>query len=229
MNAPVIWLQTGTSRAFDLLHPTAAMVDLDIVVAEGLARQPRWLGQPRSAPFSVAQHCVMGADALWRETGRDDIAAAFLLHDAHEAYIGDIATPVAQALAQLGGAQVPRAIAWLKQRIDRATHEAAGLPFPLDPEVAQAVKVMDLRMARTEFNHLLGEPARPLDAALAAARPIRLVGKLKAWPWPDAADQYRARLRRYLPGLAAPGHRPHPKPGPQSRAPQPRTPALTEA
>ena len=93
------WLQTGSNRAFDLLKPDPAQVDFDIDIAEALARIPRYTGHVRPGPYSVAQHCIVGADIVFRDTHDREAAAAFLLHDAHEAYIGDIATPVAQALA----------------------------------------------------------------------------------------------------------------------------------
>lgn len=208
MSAPAIWLQTGTGRAFDLLQPSAAMVDFDIDIAEALARIPRFTGHVRSGSYSVAQHSVMGADALWRETGRSELAAAFLLHDAHETYLGDIATPVARAIVEtfrrnsatggFGADALDRSLRLMKHVIDEAVHEAAGLPMPRG-DVAEAVKVMDLRMLATERRHLLGPSPHKWHPSIEAAKPIRLVGKFRVWPWPEAADEFRARLATYLP------------------------------
>lgn len=213
---PAIWLQTGTGRAFDLLQPTAAMVDFDIDVAEALARIPRFTGHVRSGSYSVAQHSVMGADALWRETGNRDLAAAFLLHDAHEAYLGDIATPVMRAIAifcsaevaqyELGPSYFRAAIRRLKHQIDKAVYQAAGSSIPADA-TAEAVALMDMRMLATERRHLLSHAPYPWQPAIEAAKPIRLIGKFRVWPWPEAADEYRARLAAYLPARPKSGPR----------------------
>lgn len=199
MNAPAFWLPTGTGLVFDLLQPRAEMIDLKVDVAEALARVPRFAGHVRSGAYSVAQHSVMGADALWRETGRRDLAAAFLLHDGHEFVIGDITTPVAGALTRLGGPQVGRAIEYLKRQVDRAVFQAAGMEFPFAPDVAAAVKAMDWRMLATERRHLVAPTPLRWAAEVEAAKPIRLVGKFRVWPWPEAADEFRARLDAYLP------------------------------
>ena len=63
------WIQTGTGRALDLMAPTAAMIDLETDVAEALAREPRFGGHVRGGPYSVAQHMVLGADAIVAQTG----------------------------------------------------------------------------------------------------------------------------------------------------------------
>lgn len=223
------WIQTGSGIAFDLVAPTRDMVNFDVDIAEALARLPRFTGHIRSGCYSVAQHSVMGADALYRETGREDIAAAFLLHDAHEAYVGDMATPVALALAEhtgrflrdkdraggrsgmhghfVGSMAAPGGIAMMKEVIDRAIHDAAGIAWPLTVDIHRAVKDMDLRMLTTERRHLLGPSPAPWHASVEAAKPIRLVGKMSVWPWPDAADAFRERLTRYIPQFQSPTRR----------------------
>lgn len=223
------WIQTGSGIAFDLVAPTRAMVNFDVDIAEALARLPRFTGHIRSGCYSVAQHSVMGADALYRETGREDIAAAFLLHDAHEAYVGDMATPVAHALTVYAGAcgavhsgfkdigaQTGRegaakcaanGMALMKEVIDRAIHEAAGIAWPLPDDIRKIVKDMNLRMLTTERRHLLGPSPAPWHASVEAAKPIRLVGKMSVWPWPDATDAFRERLTRFIPQFQSPTRR----------------------
>lgn len=173
--APGIWIQTlprlgeRHGRAFDLVNPTPEMVDFS-TIATVLARVPRFGGHTGGGVLSVAQHCTEGANAILREGGGRLAAAAFLLHDAHEAYIGDIATPVALALecvanqnaltiAESGqGGAVRDAIASLKARIDSAIYQAAGLPWPLDPQSAALVKLYDRRMLETERRARLAIP-----------------------------------------------------------------------
>lgn len=206
------WMQTASGRAFDLLRPDVDQIDFRTDVAEALARIPRFTGHVSAGPYSVAQHCVMGADAVLKETGRADLAAAFLLHDAHEAYLGDIATPIIVAfdevffdiaerqVGDVSPALRPGAIVReVKTRLDAAIHFAAGLAWPPAPGIVEAVKEWDLRMLATERRLLLGAPPAPWHPAVEAAAPVRFGKPFSVWPWPLAADTWRARLARLCP------------------------------
>lgn len=205
------WLQTASGRMFDLVEPMPGMVDFEVDIPEALARIPRFTGHVRGGAYSVAQHSVIGANALLQETGRRYLAAAFLLRDAHEAYIGDIATPIGLALADLAGHASPmaintdaivlRALHLMKAQIDRTIHDAAGIEWPLPNDVARAVKEMDIRMLATERRQLLGPSPALWGEAVEAARPIRMTGKLRIWPWPEAADAFRTALRSFIPSI----------------------------
>lgn len=247
------WIQTASGRAFDLLNPDWRQVDFEVDVPESLARIARFTGHVRSGPYSVAQHCVIGADAVFNETRNRKAAAAFLLHDAHEAYLGDIATPIVLALAArarsiadqtnklvngdaalFGDELLRAAVATIKSGLDDAIWTAAGIaevrgssPFP------EVVKAMDRRMLATEVRHLLGPPPQPWTT-LDGIEPIRMVGRIVVWSWPQAADEYRDRLRRYLPetfGPVRPSLSPGPIPGFAARqaAKPPARRTLTEA
>lgn len=217
------WLQTGSNRAFDLLQPDVAQVDFDIDIAEALARLPRYTGHVRPGPYSVAQHCVVGADIVFRDTGLRQCAASFLLHDAHEAYIGDIATPVMRAIArycarevaayEIGPSWFRAAFRQLKGDLDKVIYEAAGIPG-LQTLHYVAIADYDLRMLATERLHLLGQSPRAWSPAVESARPLRLPYPLQVWPWPKAADEFRERLRRYLPERFGPSPA-RPKSGPR--------------
>lgn len=193
-----IWTQTLNGKPFDLLDPTPDMVDFE-VIAKVLARTPRFGGHTLGGVLSVAQHCVVGADAIMQETGRKDWAGAFLLHDAHEAYIGDIGTPVVQALAAATSVDypnysnyiVPDAISELKLGIDSAIYTAAGLSWPLDSETHDVVKVYDTRMLITERN----ARCAPLSGGVEwpNAEPIK-DADCSYWPEELAASMYRALL-----------------------------------
>lgn len=226
------WLQICSNRpvdgAFDLLAPDLASVDFDVAIPEGLARIARFSGHTRSGIFSVAQHSVLGADAIYRKTGDRTAAACFLLHDAHEHVLGDKATPIAEAEVEtaerlmpgIGGKLVREMQKAMKRRIDIAIYAAAGLgndgcPLRYRPLVAE----YDLAMLATERRHLLGRAPKAWNPIVEAAQPIRLVGKLRVWPWPEAADEFRERLKAYLPDLGRSRPlRPKPKSGPHSAA-----------
>lgn len=235
------WLQTASGRAYDLVRPDWRQVDFDVDVPEALARIARFTGHVRSGPYSVAQHSVLGADAIFRETRSREAAAAFLIHDAHEAYVGDMATPISGALVEiareLGGdacAVLMRScLRELKSRQDQAIFRATGMAGAM-AAYATLVHRTDLGMLATERAHLLGKSPQPWHPSVEAAQPIRITGRITCWTWPHAADEYRDRLRRYLPetfGPVRPSLSPGPVPGFAARqaAKPPARKTLTEA
>ncbi|WP_217577358.1 hypothetical protein [Mesorhizobium sp. GbtcB19] len=201
-----LWKQTITGRAFPLTGFSAVDVDLFNDVAEGLARICRFGGHVPGNPYSVAQHCVVGADAAIEETGDANLAAYFLLHDAHETIVDDITTPVAKWFARIadelyGGTasgMVETVIATAKARLDAAIWRAAGLPPPGKTYRAQIAE-LDMRMLATEQRQLLMPPPKSWGKQIDAARPIRMRGGLTAWPVAKAADAYRERLAQLCP------------------------------
>lgn len=224
MSAPAYWIQTSRSAALALFAPAPEHIDLLGEVPEVLARLPRFGGHVPSGGWSVAQHLTVGAEAILAETGSLALARAFALHDVHEYVIGDITTPVAQALEERTGAALAALwpgeatrpdIARLGRRafraglraqkadLDAAIHAAAGLQWPLDPDTAAAVHMWDIRMLRTERDQLLGPPPYPWADEIETAAPVRLRGRLTPWPWPRAADAYRSLLKSLFPHIAA--------------------------
>lgn len=229
------WLQTTSGRAFDLLNPDWRQVDFAVDVPDALARLARFTGHVPGGPYSVAQHCVIGADAVFQATRDREAAAAFLLHDAHEAYLGDIATPIVAALNEIFGPSMVRegevgyAIRTLKEGLDLAIYKAAGIERARTAHHA-IVKVYDIRMLATERAHLLVRSPQPWSPAVEAAAPLRLVGKISVWPWVKAAEEYRERLRRYLPETFGPQPAPRtPTPGFAARRKPATAKTLTEA
>ena len=70
--------------------------DIEITdIAWSLSRISRFAGHTITAiPYNVSQHCVFVADMIIKETGNYKAAMLGLLHDAAEAYIGDIPSPI---------------------------------------------------------------------------------------------------------------------------------------
>lgn len=206
------WIPTESGRTIDLMAPDWREIDFAIDVPNALARIARFTGHIGCGPYSVAQHCVVGADAIFRATGNRGAAAAFVLHDAHEYVLSDKTTPVTRAEAETAESLAPgmgRVVLatnrLMKHRVDLAIFRAAGMGENGCPEqYRRIVGEYDVRLLATERNHFIGKTARPWDPAVEAAEPLRLVGKLTVWPWFKAADEYRERLRRYLPGRFGP-------------------------
>lgn len=164
------WVQTPSGQAFELLNPTADTVVLSDIY-HALARNSRFTGHthgPRhsqtdtGAPYSVAQHSIL----VWQIAvdlvpDRPYLALHALLHDAHEAYLGDISTPVIWALECLcPGAK--EAMATLKMRIQDAILEHLELRVPT-PFEQSIVKLADITALFVERRCLLSDdpPPRP--------------------------------------------------------------------
>lgn len=129
----MLWFQTFTGRLVDVVHPTPEMVDIEDI-AHALSMTCRFSGHCREF-YSVAEHSVlveqmgtwlMGCDR------HDDVqhSLCLLLHDAAEAYVGDVITPVKRALdfadARSGGL-VPCSLKELEHRWLSAIVEKFGL------------------------------------------------------------------------------------------------------
>lgn len=84
----------GTGRRFYPLDPRPKDVTIDDI-AHALSNVCRWGGRVREF-LSVAQHSVHVAQIV--ERTRPQHALRALLHDAAEAYLGDIATPIKRHL-----------------------------------------------------------------------------------------------------------------------------------
>lgn len=135
-------LITFSGREVDLLRPSADQVDL-VDVAWSLAHQGRYLGHTR-VHYSVGQHSLAMARAAAAEGYGADVVAWCLLHDAAEAYLGDLVWPV--TASGLGGD-----VRELEHRWSRVIVEACGLSWPEPPEV----KELDLECIEAEAEILL--------------------------------------------------------------------------
>ena len=69
-------------------------------IAHSLSLLPRFLGHTRGF-YSVAQHSLYVCDILHEEGADRHLQAAGLLHDAQEAYIGDIPSPLKWACPEI--------------------------------------------------------------------------------------------------------------------------------
>jgi uncharacterized protein len=148
---------TSSGVLFDLLNPTADDVrPLDIY--RSLAHQCRFNGHTRRH-WSVAQHSVFVADIvkLWGGTPTEQLQA--LLHDADEAYMGDVVTPVKQLM---GG--------WpsLVRNINRAIGERFKVELATLPQIVTAAdgEALDYERTRLLPEHDSWPGVEPLDSKI---------------------------------------------------------------
>lgn len=135
------FVQTTSGRFFPLIDPTSEDVHWPDV-ASGLAHINRYSGN--AGVYTVAQHSIIVANQL-----PPDIRLYGLLHDAHEFAIGDMTRPMKKALERVSPMSLST-FTLIERNVDCAIYSAAGLPFPISPEIRHAVKAADLRAALTE-------------------------------------------------------------------------------
>lgn len=145
------------------------------VIAASLSKLCRFTGHT-SDFYSVAQHSVHVSEIVPRE-----FALEGLLHDAQEAYLGDVAAPLKRRLVDYQTHEV---------KIEAALRMRFDLPVVQSPEVKHA----DLVMLATERRDLM--PRTEVDN-----RPWRVLegiecreAKVIPWSWQDSE---RTFLRRY--------------------------------
>ena len=139
-------------------------------VAHHLAAIPRFTGAS-DQPYSVAQHSWLCSQLVVRRYALDA-----LLHDAHEAYIGDVSRPMK---ALLGGA-------WDAVENSIATVVAArfGVAWPIPAEVAEVddlVLATEWRDVMKRLENVSSTTVEPLPVEFIKARWFR------AWS-PDLAS-----------------------------------------
>lgn len=135
------WIQTFSGKKFDLLNPTPAMVD-PVDIAHALSMICRFTGHTIGF-YSVAEHSLRVAQLV----PHMDVKQA-LLHDATEAYIQDISSPLKQLLPDY-------------KAIERRIHRAICDRFDLCYALPESVKRADLLMLRREREDLMGRPPEP--------------------------------------------------------------------
>ncbi len=122
-------LETVTGRFVDVMKPSPDMIDFEDI-AWSLSRQARFNGHTISTiPYSVAQHSVMVAERV-RTMGWDAMVLPALLHDAAEAYISDIPSPI----KNIPG--VREAVKGVEDRLLRIVFQALNVEYPNDTQWA---------------------------------------------------------------------------------------------
>lgn len=149
MPRPHALIPTVTGRLVDLDHPHADDIDIEDI-AHSLSQICRFTGQTR-VPYSVAEHSVLVSYKV-----PQPLALAALLHDAHEAYIGDISRGMKGALWCDELQQSNVELEDVDARIRHLVRFKFGVPVDDQPSIDEA----DHRMAATELAQLWTPEAR---------------------------------------------------------------------
>jgi hypothetical protein len=129
------WIETVSGKHFHFLSPSPDEIDIHDI-AYALSNLCRYTGHCSSF-YSVAEHSVYVASLLPSE-----LRLAGLLHDAAEAYLGDVNSPLKRLLPDYKK---------IEKRVEEAIANKFKLPFPHPTGIKHA----DLQQLRTESFHLI--------------------------------------------------------------------------
>lgn len=165
-------MQTYSGKLVDLArfsHLDVRLVD----IAHSLSLLNRFTGHSTS-PYSVAQHSVHVSRLL-----PEDLALWGLLHDASEAYLGDVATPLKGMLP---------CYQQMEELVQRAIARAFGLRWPMPGDV----KVADRRALAAEKAELFSVSH---DWELGDIEPAPIGVPL---PWYEAESAFVSRFKEIV-------------------------------
>lgn len=131
---PTILLAGGSYFDFEAPHTSVFTID---DIAHGLAMTCRFAGQCKRH-YSVAQHSVHVSEIV-----PADHAYQGLMHDAPEAFVGDMAKPLKVLLPEYSV---------IEKRVERAVFDRFNVATPLPPSIKDA----DIVMLVTEQRQLMG-------------------------------------------------------------------------
>lgn len=122
-----------SATAVNILEPTSEMIHVEDI-ARSLSQRCRF-GGFTSRFYSVADHCLWCLHMMRQQTDDLRILQAAFFHDAHEAYVGDVPTPLKLALGTVWDEIV--------ERLDQVIIEALGLSIQVEDFGSPAVVAID--------------------------------------------------------------------------------------
>lgn len=169
------YILTHTGKRFDLLEPDADMID-PRDICHSLAHLCRFNGHTREF-YSVAQHSCIVAELV-----PEEYKLAALLHDATEAYLGDMTRPLKQWMPDYRGFEE---VIWMRvcERFDLAL------------ELPASVHRADLIALATERRDLMPSDPAIWDC-LVGIEPM--VETIRPWSVAEACNTFHQRLMDQL-------------------------------
>jgi len=135
-DAPKNSIRTNSGIYINVFKPTPEMICIEDI-AHALSGLPRWGGH-LNRHYSVAQHCVLAARMATTKKNK----RAALIHDATEAFILDMPTPIKAKLLQYKKVEV---------NLMAVIFKAFKQPYPYSPQI----KEIDKKMLRLEWENLV--------------------------------------------------------------------------
>lgn len=177
MNKPFI--ETYTGGTFAPLDPVFADIKIEDI-AHALSNQCRFSGHCRER-YSVAEHSVRVSDFLGSEDYPASVQLWGLLHDASEAYLVDLPTPLKQ----------DPTIGYAYQKAEARLMRAVCQAFSLPEKEPAAVRAADAILLATEVRDLM-HADRPYWKKLTASA---LPERIRPWSAHVAESEFLRRFR----------------------------------
>lgn len=175
------WILTATGKRIDLLHPDPKLICLEDI-AHSLSRLCRFNGHT-GPHYSVAEHSQRVADIV-----PDEYQLDALLHDATEAYVGDMTRPLKQLLPRY-------------QDIEHGIWLAICERFQINPVLPACVHKADMVLLATERRDLMPKHE---DEWLCLVGVDPLPKPIKPVSAPHAKYLYFATVQKLLAARSAP-------------------------
>lgn len=159
-------------------------------IAHGLALCNRFAGQT-SRPISVAQHSVYAARMIADALGPIQLIRQALLHDAAEAFLGD----VTKWLKETSAMEYFRHV---ENRLQRVIYQKFSVPDEMHPMVEEVDRIL----VRFEGSHKYGFGPEfiirhPAYGPLTKEEKER-VGKWSPWSWRESERLFLDHFRMYF-------------------------------
>jgi len=168
------WLQTFSGVKFFIRDPRPEDVRIEDI-AHALSMVCRFGGHVRK-PYSVAEHSVRVSECIAELGGTPEEVFWGLMHDAAEAYVGDIIWPLKRQ-PELSGYKI------VERRVELAICKAFGMSY----DMPAIVKHADLVMLATEKRDLMRGDHTTVEREAIAAK-----GETDKWYCDDVQPHPKA-------------------------------------
>lgn len=175
---PKALVALASGKLLDLFNPDPDLIDGG-EIADSLSRICRFGGRGNRF-YSVAEHSVLMSDFLSDRSRVLQLEA--LLHDASEAYIGDIIGPLKNAMPAI-------------RNVERGIQSVIAERFGIPSSPSRVVSELDKRMNTTEIMELI--PAFDGRAYYPDYPPIPSI-RFRWWDSRMAARQFKSLFRHLL-------------------------------
>ena len=158
---------------FDLANPSPRdVVRSDILYA--LGNLPRFTGHV--SDYTVLEHSILVAELVEREYRDPKLTLVALYHDAHEAYTGDISTPMKNTIGR-------DKIMLIEERIQAAIHTACNIPDISYEAYVDFIKPADEALLSFEYSQFFESnySSAPVPKDVALKNPSDYLSLQEAW------------------------------------------------